>query len=272
MLRHIVDRWRFVVKVVAVSIAIALIDVHQELERADDERRLIGGMGGFMVYSFGGGYFPGEEDGVPRYDREISEPPRFDHRKIKFANFSETMGPDIGPVGEAFASGFRVSTTYMPIKVRYDDARPPLDIDQFQALMFVSRRARDIIERFEPNMHQFEDVDYVRTNGEHVADMFVLFICQRLDTVDRKHTNMVLSPYRWTSVKQMLRRKPELVPADADPDAPSRLVFNAQQIGGAHLWHDKHIDQRRFASDKLVDAIRGANLTGFGGGSQEVIA
>jgi hypothetical protein len=225
-----------------------------------------------MVYSFGGGYFPGEQAGVPRYDREISQPPRFDYRKIDFANFDETMAPDVGLVGEAFASGLRVSTDYLPTEVRDDDERPPLDIDAFSALIFVSARARSVIEDLEPGIHQFEPVKYVRSNGEHVADMFTLFVCRRLDTVDRKNTNLLLSPYRWVTVKDLLRRKPELVPSGADPSAPARIVFNLHQIGDAHLWHDKHIDHRRFASDELVDAIRGADLTGFGGGLEEVVA
>lgn len=227
-----------------------------------------------MVYSFGGGYFPGASEGVPYYDREVIEPAGFDFRQIKIASsaFAETMLPNVGPIGEAAASGFRVSTDYLPTKVRFDDTRTPLDIDTFDGLTFVSPRAKDLIERLEPGIHQFEPVEYVRSDGTHIADMFVLFVCQRLDTMDREHTNMILSPHYWRPAKDVARRKPELVPPGTDLDAPARMVFNAPQIGHAHLWRDKHIMPTIYASDTLVEAIKADGLTGFGGSKQEVVA
>lgn len=225
-----------------------------------------------MVYSFGGGHFPGEEGGVPRYDREIFEPPAFDQRRIDFANFSETLRPDIGPIGEAYESGFRVSSNYLPTKVRFDDTRVPLDIDAFAALTFVSPVVRDLIERFEPGVHQFEPVEYVHSSGEHVTQMFVLFICRRLDTVDRHHTNMLLSPRYWSAAKSVARRNPELVPPSTDLSVPSKIVFNQGQIGTAHLWHDVHINASYFASDALVSALVEENITGFAGSQKEAVA
>jgi len=147
-----------------------------------------------MVYSFGGGYFRGQDRGgyYSSYDREIVEPAKFDHRKIKLENSPQRSVPGIGPVGEAYSSGFRVKADTLPTRVRYQDRRKPLDIDSFSALTFVSPHARDVIEQIEPGIHQFEPIEYRRSDGEHVADMFMLFVCRRLDTVDRTHTNMLL--------------------------------------------------------------------------------
>ena len=225
-----------------------------------------------MDWSFGGGYFPGEGEGAPYPDREIVEPVGFHYRNVDFANFAETMVPGIGPIGDASASGFRVKAETLPTKMRYDDARPPLDFDATEGLQFVSPRARALIERFEPGVHQFEPIEYVRSDGTHVADMFVFIVCRRLDTMDRAHTNMILSPHRWTWAKDLMRRKPELVPSGTDINAPPRFIFNLGQIGDANIWRDIHITPTIYASDAIVDAIKEEGLTGFGGGPQEAMA
>lgn len=225
-----------------------------------------------MVYSFGGGYFPGEGEGVPYRDRDFLEPADFSYRNVGFANFAETMVPGIGPIGDATASGFKVKAEDLPTKMRYDDERPPLDFDAAGALQFVSLRAKTLIERFEPGVHQFEPIEYVRSDGTHVADMFVFIVCRRLDTMDRAHTSMILSPHYWSSAKHVARRRPELVPPGTDLEAPARAVFNLGQIGNAHIWRDIHITPTIYASDAIVDAIKAEGLTGFGGGPQEVVA
>ena len=225
-----------------------------------------------MVWSFGGGYFPGEGEGVPYRDRDFLEHADFSYRNVGFANFAETMVPGIGPIGDATASGFKVKAEDLPTKMRYDDARPPLDFDAAGALQFVSPRAKVLIERFEPGVHQFEPIEYVRSDGMHVVDMFVFIVCRRLDTMDRAHTNMILSPHRWTWAKDLARRKAELVPPGTDINAPPRFIFNLGQIGDAHIWRDIHITPTIYASDAIVDAIKAEGLTGLGGGPQEAVA
>ena len=226
-----------------------------------------------MVWSFGGGSFPGEGEGAPYPDREIVEPAGFHYRNVDFANFAETMAPGIGPIGDASASGFRVKAETLPKKMRYDDARPPLDFDATEALQFVSPRAKALIERFEPGVHQFEPIEYVRSDGTHVADMFVFIVCRRLDTMDRAHTNMILyDNLRWLPAKSVRRYDPNLVPPGTDLEAPARAVFNLGQIGDAGIWRDTHITPTIYASDAIVDAIKAEGLTGFGGGPQEAVA
>jgi hypothetical protein len=227
-----------------------------------------------MVWSFGFGYYPGTGTaaGAPYADSDILEPTDFNYRNVGFANFAETMVPGIGPIGEALESGFRVKAQDLPSKVRYDDARQVLDFDTMSVVDFVSPRAKALIERFEPDVHQFEPVEYVRSDGTHVADMFVFVVCRRLDTMDRAHTNMLLSPHRWVWAKDLARRKPELVPPGTDLEAKPRFVFNLGQIGDAHIWRDIHIHPTVYSSDAIVEAIKAEGLTGFGGAPQETVA
>lgn len=59
-----------------------------------------------MVYAFSGGTGKPTANlaGIP----QVVEPAGFDFRKIRFDRISETMKPDVGKIGEAYDSGFRV--------------------------------------------------------------------------------------------------------------------------------------------------------------------
>lgn len=163
-----------------------------------------------MVYALSGGTDKPTADikGIP----EVVEPSGFDFRKIGLADLSVLTDPNTGPIGEYYKSGFRATAANLPEVARIVDARHLVDLDSDGALTYVSARARDLIERLEPDMHQFEPVVFVDYDRKKLADMFVFFVCQRLDTVDREHTNMILSPHYWRPAKDVFRRKPDLVP------------------------------------------------------------
>ncbi|AQR75173.1 imm11 family protein [Sphingomonas sp. LM7] len=223
-----------------------------------------------MIYGINGG--PDKPEIGVNVSIDVIEPAGFHFRNIRFADFAETMAPAIGPVGEAYASGFRVDADGLPKVVRIADARHLVDFDTDGALKYASARARDLIERFEPGIHQFEPVDFVDRKGAKVADMFVVFVCRRLDTVDREHTNMLLSPSFWRPARDVARRKPGLVPPGYDLDQPSRRVISERQVGGAHLWRDRHITDILFMSGELVDAFDAEGLTGLARVKQESVA
>lgn len=223
-----------------------------------------------MVYAFSGGTDKPTADikGIP----EVIEPAGFNFRKIGLADLSALTDPNSGPIGEYYNSGFRVKSEDLPKSVRIADAAHLVDLDSDGALKYVSARARDLIERFEPGVHQFEPVVFVDLHGCKIADMFVFFVCQRLDTVDRAHTNMILSPHYWRAAKDVARRKPELVPPNTDLDAAPRIVFSLSQIGNAHVWRDKHIADSLYMSDALVEAFHAEGLTGLAKVKQESVA
>jgi hypothetical protein len=223
-----------------------------------------------MIYAINGGTDKSEiAVGV---SIDVIEPADFHFRNIRFADFAETMAPGLGPIGEAYASGFRVQADGLPKVVRIADARHLIDLDTDGALKYASARARHLIERFEPGVHQFEPVDFVDRNGAKLADMFALFVCRRLDSVDRDHTNMLLSPSYWRPARDVARRKPGLVPPGYDLDQPSRCVFSERQVGSAHLWRDIHIAHNIYMSGELVDAFDAEGLTGLAKVKQPSVA
>lgn len=216
------------------------------------------------IYAVNGGAREEGQGYPPSID--VVEPTGFDRRNIRIANevFAQTMQPDAVPFAEAYKSGWRVNADDLPRKVSIYDARYLVDVDQDGALKYVSQRARDLIERLEPEMHQFEPVEFVDKSGKHIADMYTLIVCQRLDTVDRdKTTGMALSPYRWTSLKTLSRMKPEILPEDADLSEPAHLVYNLKQAGTACLWVDIHLTDGIFMSESMVEAFDREGLTGL---------
>ena len=217
-----------------------------------------------MVYVFQSGAVPDGEVSGRTFDCGILEPANFDRRKISFERIYPTMMPGIGPVGAAFESGFRVSTEYLPAKIRFDDEHSPTDFHYVEGLQFVSAAARELIEKFEPGVHQFEPVEYVRSNGDHVEHRFVMFICRRLDSVDRAHTNMILyDDLRWLPAKSVMGYDPKLVPLGTDLDEKPVKVFSLTRIGDAHMWRDIYIAGEQYMSSTLIEAIESSRLTGL---------
>lgn len=223
-----------------------------------------------MVFSFSGGLDkPGIDGaGVP----VVVDPANFDFRKIRFERISETMKPDVGGIGEAYSSGFRVKAEDLPKVVQIADAAHLVDLDSDGALKYASPALRDLIERLEPGVHQFEPCVFVDGAGHKIADMFVFFVCQRLDTVDRiKTTGMYLSPHIWTSAKTLARIKPNLLPEGVDLDIAEKMVFSVQQVGSASLWVDKHIPATSFASANFIDAFYAEGLKGLAKSEMESV-
>jgi hypothetical protein len=115
-----------------------------------------------------------------------------------------------------------------------------------RSIVFVSDRLKEIIERFEPSVHQFFPIDIIyKSNKELAAKMFYLNICTSLDSVDHDLSTCELQNGR------MWR-----------PDKGGALVFNMDQIGNHHLWHDKHIMHGWYVSEVLKEAIVQAGITG----------
>lgn len=224
-----------------------------------------------MVYAFSGGLDKPSADnaGIPK----VIEPAGFDFRKITFARISETMRPDVGGIGEAYNSGFRVKADYLPKVVRIKDAAHIVDFDSDGALKYASPRFRDLVERLEPGVHQFEPVTFVDASGQKVADMFVFFVCQRLDTVDRAHTNMLLyDGMVWLPAKSVKRYDPSIVPPGTDLEEKPKKVFSESKVGNARIWRDKYTSDSLYISDDFVKTFCAEDLKGLAKVKQESVA
>lgn len=163
--------------------------------------------------------------------------------------------------GGALTSGRRVKTEHFPkyMKARTKGVIP--DFGKWNGLKYVSERFRDIIEKIEPNVHQFVPFQIVASGKEVLADMFFMNICNRLDGMDHERTTLLLARSgMWLPGREVpLNERP----ANFDPNVKGKFVFNLGQIGDHHLWYDKHSIYGPYLSDQLADSITQADLTGF---------
>jgi hypothetical protein len=186
---------------------------------------------------------------------------------------------DGGAVPYSLYGGRPVKIELLPKRMRWSDARYKIpDFDSSGSHVGVSERAKALIERFEPGVHQFVPADYYAGKGKLLERRHFLYVCNRIDCLDHDKTTMVLitrhvSPAyarpgkewsrRWTSVFDLtVRGETTLIPPHLLPDTKSKYVFSRGQIGAHHMWCDKFGLSGIWISDELAHGIRGADLTG----------
>ena len=163
----------------------------------------------------------------------------------------------------ASTRGVPVTGSGFPKRVRWLEKKdyPPPDFDK-TPYWTVSDRARQVIERIEPGVHQFFPVEYVDSEGRHLENRFWFVVCNRLNAVDGKHSNMVLTPGgSWIGPRNAKLMGLE-IPEGASADIPPLIVFNREVIGDKHFWRDRHLSGGPWLSDEAAAAINAERLTG----------
>ncbi|MBE1206266.1 imm11 family protein [Aminobacter carboxidus] len=112
--------------------------------------------------------------------------------------------------------------------------------------LFVDEKFKGVVERLEPNLHQFFPVEFVWKNGSHAAHRYWFAPCTRLDTVDRQKTTFEF-------------RNLWFLDGSKDKD----LVFSRSQIGDHHVWIDKFIVMPNPGISEVLKAeLDAAGVTG----------
>lgn len=116
----------------------------------------------------------------------------------------------------------------------------------------VDEIVKAMIERFEPNTHQFFPVRLLKKNGEQFeARYFLINICQRISAVDA-----LKSGYKF--VDDGRGGKAALKPAGPNP----RIVRKAS-IHGMHLWREDIFPREMYMSDGLVSELKDLRIKGI---------
>lgn len=170
---------------------------------------------------------------------------------------------DGGIAWKGATAGRPVEVANVPTRMKWLD-RNKHSIPDFDnnLLLNVSERVKDIVERFEPGVHQFLPVTYLDKDDIEAERRYFLFVCKRVDGVDREATTLALHNGLWQPVSNLVRRGNPLPPG-ADPAAKPKLIFSRDAIGQHHLWRDKHLLAGPFVSDELAASFRNAGLTGL---------
>jgi uncharacterized protein DUF1629 len=170
-----------------------------------------------------------------------------DYKKVVIADTSPDGGRPIG--NNQLNAGRPIAPDFVPTHVkRQRPLKHPL-ADYMSApkgASYVSGAFKDLVERFEPGVHQFFEMK-VTSRKQELDTMYLFIVCNRLDSLD--HDACV----------------PPILPGDVlyNPTyGPSdKRVFSQRQIGGAHIWCDMH-ELGIWMSNAFAHAVFETGLTG----------
>jgi hypothetical protein len=142
--------------------------------------------------------------------------------------------------------GYAIRGDHLLTRVQKNGPKRSIPDFEHVRLHFVSDKLKDIIESFEPNIHQFFPVDVFWEDGEFASRKYFFNVCTRIDSVDRERTTMQMVGHLWRPVE----------------GGDNRLVFSTKAIGNAKIWCDKHFDASLIIADQVATAIKSAGITG----------
>lgn len=149
----------------------------------------------------------------------------------------------------------------VPTKLAWMSKASPDDYFTAHSFPCVSDRFRKIIEHLEPSVHQFFPLEVVDRRNERVADYWLWVVCQRIDSLDRTETTMVLyNNSVWLTPEDAYA---DQVDAEKYKNIKSKIVFNSSQIAGRHFWRDSFLIQGLWCSGAAAELIQEAGLVGI---------
>jgi hypothetical protein len=150
--------------------------------------------------------------------------------------------------------GYRVQPDLVPRKLLWAGGRKKMPEAILTSFLAVSERFRDLVEQFEPNVHQLIPVDVYKTkNGEAVTRYYWLNVGNRIDSVDEGRSN-VFWKQDYLGGRGIWQY----------PDVGERkLVFNRSKIVNRHLWYDPFLMRGIFCSSTFGDAARAKDFLGL---------
>jgi hypothetical protein len=169
---------------------------------------------------------------------------------------------DIGPITTPLISlrqksvaGYPIKSINVPTTLQWLSRHEMPDFEGPPGFICVSSRFKDVVERFEPDVHQFFPITVVNKAKEKIAERWLWVVCNRIDGVDREHTTFVLvKGALWMSNWDEGGRRVQI------PDA--KIYHSKSRTEGYHFWRDKHImGGGIYASDEAAEALQSANLS-----------
>ncbi|MEO1679217.1 MAG: DUF1629 domain-containing protein [Pseudomonadota bacterium] len=140
-----------------------------------------------------------------------------------------------------FDYGRPIQTEHVPTTWTRKPSKNPIPdvMSAWKGCLFVSERFKDVVEEFEPGVHQFLPAA-LQTRGKIVAEMYYFVVCTRLDALDPGACIPPLEPgaRMFAGVR---------APGD-------KIVFDARKVAGHHVFHDRRVTGR-FVSQEFRDAI-----------------
>jgi len=157
--------------------------------------------------------------------------------------------------------GRPVFSEKVPTKLAWMSKGGPDDYFAPRAFPCVSDAFRKLIEYLEPNVHQFFPLEVLNRRGEHIVNCWLWVVCQRIDSLDRAETTMVLyNNSVWLSPAVVYAKQDD---ADKYKNMKAKIVFNSSQIEGRHFWRDSFLMDGLWCSSAAAELIKEAGLVGI---------
>ncbi len=176
----------------------------------------------------------------------------------QFRQNMEVLGKEYGLFeGIHMQSGFRIDPALFPRHPKMQFKTKKLrDFINTQLGWLVSRRAKELVEKFEPGVHQFIQVDLQQKNRTAWPEPYWMFnMCTRLDTaIAEEHSNCTrISPDKpyWTF---------------AFGYGPETLAVRRAMVEHRSFWTD-HRYARLFISDRFFKALTVVGIEEIGSNS-----
>lgn len=195
-----------------------------------------------MVYHIAGG---ASDARVPLKHEEILEPIDGNIDKITVIDTGKVRSPSFLSGG----SGCPVDPKYMPTRMKRKGNKgvPLHDVREIWGNgLLVSKAFKDIVESFQPNVHQFFPIA-IEQSGEVIFERYYFHICALLDSLAKEQC---VPPVESGSI---------YMPAY---DGNDKTVFDSSKTAGHHAWHDERA-LGRYVSNDLFSELVGAELTGL---------
>jgi hypothetical protein len=198
-------------------------------------------------------------------------------RGVRFLNPDEVDPPAASDMflSERFGQGYAIDPETAPKAAiwKSKDKLPPDYAFGNNSIMLVSVKFRDLVEQFEPGVHQFLPVSmYFKQTDIESFDTFYWFICcQLIDSLDPQHTTI---PWRGKGydVRREDGRRWGSWHIDAEAEPPQKPVFSLAAIGEHHLRRDPYWSRGMvYCSDAFGEALNAQGLSGFGTSQREQI-
>ena len=152
--------------------------------------------------------------------------------------------------------GYPVKPKTVPRRILWDSLEYSLpDVVHNQQVFCVCERFRDLVEQFEPGMHQFIPAAvYQSGNRVAIAEYYWFVVCQRLYTVNAEHTT-----YDW----MLDYTKEDGFWTNNMPSA--KLVLSSEKIASHHIWVDPHliVFNSGLCSNAFGEAALAADFSGL---------
>lgn len=160
-----------------------------------------------------------------------------------------------------YEGGRRLKSEPFPrLLIKEGPKRVIADFEQTMGYILVSEAFREVLESCEPSVHQFEPVSVQWQDGSLAANMYILVICNALDSVSEEHTD----GYR-DLIKYEIYGNQELLGTWKGPNGRrlKKPVFNLSVINSHCLWRDEFYTAGPFCSDVFKEAYEEAGLKGM---------